>query len=555
MFRNDFLTLITSSGLLTLKEVKPLTLDRSIDVVSELGLLKYEKFDDIKFAQMLAKKYSLRYLDISHAKVPAEILSLTGRTNISKYRIIPIQKTSKSIILVTYDPSISGLNEELKQIFKFPVELILTHLGAWSKLYEQISYSVDELINTVKEVKPETINDGAIKADDIGEEIILIVNKLLVQAYIKKASDIHIEPYEKKFRVRLRIDGNLHIISEPPMNLMLPIISRIKIMAQMDIAERRIPQDGRIKIFIAGKPMDYRVSSLPTLYGEKIVLRVLDNSNLQLDMTFLGFEKDQLEVFKQGVHKPFGMVLVTGPTGSGKTTTLYSAVHELNAPDTNISTVEDPVEFNFEGVNQVNVKKDIGLTFASSLKSFLRQDPDVIMVGEIRDQETGVIAVEAALTGHLVLSTLHTNDAASTIIRILNMGIEPFLIAGSLNVIVAQRLCRKICNGCREEIKMPDDFLISCGFAQSIIDKVKTYRGAGCNLCNNTGYKGRVAIYEVLNVDMSIRELILRHANADDIKSKAVQNGMKTLRTSALMKVVQGVTTLDEAIANSASDK
>jgi type IV pilus assembly protein PilB len=336
---------------------------------------------------------------------------------------------------------------------------------------------------------------------------------------------------------------------------MKPIISRLKILAQMDISEKRKPQDGRIKMSIGGNPIDYRVSSLPTLFGEKVVLRLLDQSNLQLDMTKLGFESKQLEIFKEGIHQPYGMCLVTGPTGSGKTTTLYSALADLNRVDKNISTAEDPVEFNLEGINQVNVRREVGLTFASALKAFLRQDPDIIMVGEIRDLEVGEIAVEAALTGHLVLSTLHTNDAPSTVTRLLNMGIEPFLVVGALNVVVAQRLCRKICLECREVVPTKKDELIACGIAPTSADKIKVYKGSGCVSCDNTGYKGRLAIYEVMTLTPMLKELILRNASADDIKKQAIKDGMKTLRMSALTKVAQGLTTLDEAIMNSASDK
>ena len=326
-------------------------------------------------------------------------------------------------------------------------------------------------------------------------------------------------------------------------------------MSKMDIAEKRKPQDGRIKLQIGDNAIDYRVSSLPTLFGEKIVLRLLDQSNLQLDMTKLGFESKQLEIFKTGIHEPFGMCLVTGPTGSGKTTTLYSALAELNTPESNISTAEDPVEFNLEGINQVNVRKEIGFNFAMALKAFLRQDPDIIMVGEIRDLETGEIAVEAALTGHMVLSTLHTNDAPSTITRLLNMGIEPFLITGALNVVVAQRLCRKICGSCRavqEDVTKKQ--LIASGVAPASAEKLKIFYGKGCQKCNGTGYKGRVAIYEVLHCSSKIKDIILRDGSAEDIKRAAIREGMKTLRMSALTKVAQGLTTLSEAISVSSSD-
>jgi type IV pilus assembly protein PilB len=460
------------------------------------------------------------------------------------------------VTLATFDPSVVGDGtKELQDVFKKQVEFILTNISSWRKLFSNVKDSVDDLINNIQEVNNLTIQEDSIKAEDISDDVVTFVNRLLAEAYVKKASDIHVEPYERVFRVRFRMDGTLVEVAQPPKSMMAPVVSRLKIMSQMDISEKRKPQDGRIKLLIGGNPIDYRVSSLPTLFGEKIVLRLLDSSNLQLDMTKLGFEQKQLDFFKEGIHRPFGMCLVTGPTGSGKTTTLYSAIAELNTPDNNISTAEDPVEFNLEGINQVNVKKDVGLTFATALKSFLRQDPDIIMVGEIRDLEVGEIAVEAALTGHLVLSTLHTNDAPSTITRLLNMGIEPFLVVAALNVIVAQRLCRKICINCREEKKVTIDELIACGFAPSSAEKIKVYQGKGCEVCANTGYKGRVAIYEVLQVTPKIRELVLRNASSDDIKKQAIKDGMKTLRMCALTKVAQGLTTLEEAVSNSSSDQ
>jgi len=445
--------------------------------------------------------------------------------------------------------------KELSDVYKKQAEFILTNLSSWRKLFSGIKESVDDLINNIQEVTSTSAQEESVKAEDISDDVVTFVNRLLAEAFVKKASDIHVEPYERVFRVRFRIDGNLVEIATPPKGMMASVLSRLKIMSQMDISEKRKPQDGRIKLMIGGNPIDYRVSSLPTLFGEKIVLRLLDSSNLQLDMTKLGFEQKQLDVFKEGIHRPFGMCLVTGPTGSGKTTTLYSAIADLNTPDNNISTAEDPVEFNLEGINQVNVKKEVGLTFATALKAFLRQDPDIIMVGEIRDLEVGEIAVEAALTGHLVLSTLHTNDAPATVTRLLNMGIEPFLVVAALNVIVAQRLCRKICINCREERKALPEELIACGFAPASAEKIKVYQGKGCDICNNTGYKGRVAIYEVLQVTPKVRELILRNASADDLKKQAIRDGMKTLRMCALTKVAQGLTTLEEAVSNSASDQ
>ena len=352
----------------------------------------------------------------------------------------------------------------------------------------------------------------------------------------------------------IKFSGSLVEVASPPKSMMPAVVSRLKILAQLDISEKRKPQDGRIKLSIGGQPIDYRVSSLPTLFGEKIVLRLLDQSNLQLDMKKLGFEMKQIEIFKNGIHSPHGMVLVTGPTGSGKTTTLYSALAELNIEGTNISTAEDPCEFNLEGINQVNVKNEVGLSFASALKAFLRQDPDIIMVGEIRDLEVGEIAVEAALTGHMVLSTLHTNDAPSTITRLLNMGIEPFLVVAAMNCIVAQRLLRKICTNCREVVNVSKERLVQCGFAPSSAERIQIYQGKGCDFCSGTGYKGRIAIYEVMQVTSRIKDLILKSPSSDEIKAQAIKEGMKTLRMSALTKVAQGLTTIEEAISNSASD-
>lgn len=539
-----------------IKDLRPLLLDKDPGVVSELGLLKFDFFDDVKFAKQLAENYNLTFIDLSKAKIKDRILKLAKKSDVLKYRMVPIQKSANAVSVAIFDPSVASMRAELQTVFQSPVEFILTNLSAWDKIYSRVTESIDELLDTIKEVLPDSMREQeTVREEDIGSEVITFVNRILADAFLKKASDIHIEPYEKIFRIRFRVDGKLVEVAEPPKKLMLPMISRLKIMAQLDIAERRKPQDGRIKLQIGGAPIDYRVSSLPTLFGEKIVLRLLDSSNLQLDMTKLGFEAKQLAVFKEGIHQPFGMCLVTGPTGSGKTTTLYSAIAELNKVATNISTAEDPVEFNLQGINQVNVRRDIGLTFASALKSFLRQDPDIIMVGEIRDLEVGEIAVEAALTGHLVLSTLHTNDAPSTVTRLINMGIEPFLVVGALNVIVAQRLCRRICVECKTEHKVSVEELVACGIAPQSASKIKVFKGAGCDYCNNTGYKGRVAIYEVMGMSPGLKELILRNASSDDLKKQAIKDGMKTLRMTALTKVAQGLTTLDEAVMNSGSDK
>jgi type IV pilus assembly protein PilB len=382
--------------------------------------------------------------------------------------------------------------------------------------------------------------------------VVKLVNIILTDSIKKTASDIHLEPYEKDFRVRFRIDGVLYEIMHPPLKLKDAIISRLKIMAKLDISEKRLPQDGRIKVKmkLGGKykEMDYRVSCLPTLFGEKIVLRLLDKDNLVLDMTRLGFEADSLARFEKQILKPYGMVLVTGPTGSGKTNTLYSSINRVNTPETNIMTAEDPVEFNLHGINQVQMKEQIGLNFATALRAFLRQDPNIILVGEIRDFETAEIAVKAALTGHLVLSTLHTNDAPSTINRLMNMGIEPFLVSTSVNLICAQRLVRRICKECREEIQMPAQALVDVGFKLDEAQRVKLYKGRGCASCNNTGYRGRVGLFEVMEMSEEVRELILSGASAMELRRKAIEEGMISLRASGIQKVREGLTTVEEVV-------
>ncbi len=555
MVREEFLSLLTGNGIATLKEVRKLTLNKEEDEITEFELLDFPNFDETKFAKLCAEKFKLTFIDLKNAKVSKDTIKALRKKNVIKYRAIPIQISQSKVTLANFDPTIvQEASKRLSTEFKKNVEFILTNITSWRKLFTNVEDSVEELIGTVVEVKGGDDNEKDFSAEDIGQDVVTFVNRILAESFVKGTSDIHIEPYEKTFRVRFRMDGSLVEVAKPPKSIMLPVISRIKIMAQLDISEKRKPQDGRIKLLIGGKPIDYRVSSLPTLFGEKIVLRLLDQSNLQLDMTKLGFEEKQLEVFKRGIHNPYGMVLVTGPTGSGKTTTLYSALAELNTEDTNISTAEDPCEFNLEGINQVNVRKEVGLTFASALKAFLRQDPDIIMVGEIRDLEVGEIAVEAALTGHMVLSTLHTNDAPATVTRLLNMGIEPFLVVAALNCVVAQRLCRKICMGCREQVKVDPEYLVACGFAPSSAEKIKVYHGTGCDACGGSGYKGRVAIYEVLAITTKVKELILKHASTDEIKAQAIKDGMKSLRMCALTKVAQGLTTLEEAIGNSASD-
>ncbi|MFN9066901.1 MAG: type IV-A pilus assembly ATPase PilB, partial [Bdellovibrionales bacterium] len=388
-----------------------------------------------------------------------------------------------------------------------------------------------------------------------GDPIVKFVNIVLSEAIKKKVADIHFEPYEKRYRVRFRIDGNLIESASPPPGTSQAIAARIKIMSKLDIAEKRLPQDGRLKVkTVRGKEMDFRVSTLPTLWGEKIVLRLLDKSNLQLDMTKLGFEEEELKIFKQNIHLPQGMVLITGPTGSGKTTTIYSALAELNTSDVNISTAEDPAEFNLEGINQVQMNSDVGLTFASTLRAFLRQDPDIIMVGEIRDLETAEISFKAASTGHLVVSTLHTNDAPSTVIRLLEMGVAPYIITSCINLIVAQRLVGRICENCKVPIDVPEQTLLNLGIDSSEIRDYQIFKGQGCSNCNNTGIKGRVAIYELMTMSNKVKEMILAEGTSEELRKLAKVEGMRTLRRSALSKLKKGVTTIEEVLNSSVRD-
>ncbi|MGE5815547.1 MAG: type IV-A pilus assembly ATPase PilB, partial [Acidobacteriota bacterium] len=419
-----------------------------------------------------------------------------------------------------------------------------------TKALEEVSQVVSDDVEVLEEL--EQIDVGALEKQSGEAPVIRLVNLMLISAIQKGASDIHIEPYEKEFRVRFRIDGILYNIMQPAMKFRDAITSRLKIMAKLDIAEKRLPQDGRIKIRFAdntgNKEIDFRVSCLPTLFGEKIVLRLLDKDKLMLDMTRLGFESESLKRFETAILKPWGMVLVTGPTGSGKTNTLYSSISKINTPETNIMTAEDPVEFNMVGVNQVQIRENIGLNFAAALRSFLRQDPNIILVGEIRDFETAEIAVKAALTGHLVLSTLHTNDAPSTINRLMNMGIEPFLVASSVNLIAAQRLVRRVCANCKADHPLPPEALKEAGYTPEESESVVPKKGAGCEKCNGTGYKGRVGLYEVMEVTEDLRELILVGASALELRRKAVEEGMISLRRSGLLKVKDGVTTIEEVV-------
>jgi len=510
--------------------------------------------DDI--TSFLSRQYGVPSINLSHFDIDPVVIKLVPSEIAQKHQIIPINRTGNVLTVAMADPSNIFAIDDIKFMTGFKVEPVVaaeTSIKNSINKYYDSAGMVEDIIKNFDDRDVEALKESEdnVNVAELGQAaedapVVKLVNLILTDAIKKGASDIHVEPYEKSFRVRYRIDGVLYEVMQPPSRLKAAITSRVKIMAQLDIAERRLPQDGRIKIKMAGKEMDYRVSVLPTLFGEKVVLRLLDKANLQLDMTKLGFETQALADFEGGIFMPFGLVLVTGPTGSGKTTTLYSALNRLNTIETNIMTAEDPVEFNLAGINQVQTKADIGLNFAAALRSFLRQDPDIIMVGEIRDYETAEIAIKAALTGHLVLSTLHTNDAPGTISRLLNMGVEPFLVSASTNVIVAQRLARRVCQGCKEPAPVPPQALISIGFSPDDAAKVVPYKGKGCMTCSDTGYKGRVALYEVMVIKDNIREAVLQGASVFELRELARNNGMKTLREAGIQKIREGMTTPEE---------
>ena len=511
--------------------------------------------------EFLSKQYGVPAVTLSDENVDPSIIKFVPYDVANKYQIFPLSKNGASLKLAMIDPSNVFAIDDVKFMTGYNVQpLVATESAireAISRHYEQadgIQSMVDDMatfddsnLDLIKEAE-EDVDIADLQNAGEDAPVVKLVNLILSEAITRGASDIHVEPYEKTLRIRYRVDGMLYDIMQPPLKMKAALSSRMKIISDLDISERRLPQDGRIKLKVKGKGIDLRVSTLPTLFGEKIVMRILDKSNLNLDLTKLGFEEKALHDFEEAIRSPFGMVLVTGPTGSGKTTSLYSALSTVNNIDVNIMTAEDPVEYNLDGINQVHVREDIGLTFASALRSFLRQDPDIVMVGEIRDFETGEIAVKAALTGHLVLSTLHTNDAPGTISRLLNMGIEPFLISASVLLILAQRLCRKICEQCKEEEPIPAAALISAGFHEDEVGTFKTYKGKGCAACGETGYKGRIALYEVMPVKEEIRDMIVKGATSTDIKKEAMRLGMKTLRMSGLTKIKDGVTTLEEIL-------
>ncbi len=507
----------------------------------------------------LSQQYGIPSVDVAKFDIDSDVSKLIPSDVAQKYMIVPLNRTGSTLTIAMVDPSNVFAIDDVKFMTGYNVEPVVASETSIKEAIDRHYDSADMLQTVMQDIQEEVNIDVIedIEEDvDIGEikqavedaPVVKLVNLILAEAIKKGASDIHIEPYEKEFRVRYRIDGMLYEVMSPPLRLKNALTSRLKIMAELDIAERRLPQDGRIKLKMKGKEVDLRVSTLPTLFGEKVVMRILDKSNLMLDMTMLGFEPETLKRLQEAILSPYGMVLVTGPTGSGKTTTLYSALGQVNKPDVNIMTAEDPVEYNIMGVNQVQMKEEIGLNFAAALRSFLRQDPDIVMVGEIRDYETAEIAVKAALTGHLVLSTLHTNDAPSTVNRLLNMGIEPFLVASSVVLIMAQRLARRICSDCKQQVEVPEKTLIDIGLTPKQASEVTCYQGVGCSTCSDTGYKGRIGLYEVMPIDEQIRELILEGGSAAEIKDVAVANGMQSLRMAALVKLMDGSTTLEEIL-------
>jgi type IV pilus assembly protein PilB len=576
------------------------------------NLVKLGMLADDVITAVLSRQYGVPSVNLDLFDIDKSVINLISFEVAQKYSVLPVSRVGATLTLAMADPTnvfamddikfMTGLNIEpvvvsevsvqqainkyyshAKEIelageaaladavadkFQFPTARNGNGNGTAVKIaaktqekisQDDLSVSLDQFEftgNDDSELEVVEANDEIdlatlIKSSD-DAPVVKLVNVLLVDSLRRGASDIHIEPYEKDFRIRFRIDGVLYDVMHPPLRMRDALISRLKIMSKLDISEKRLPQDGRIKIKVKaenrGRELDFRVSTLPTLFGEKVVLRLLDKEKLMLDMTKLGFEPESLEKFKRNISKPYGMVLVTGPTGSGKTNTLYSALQSLNTPETNIMTAEDPVEFNLPGINQVQMKEQIGLNFAAALRSFLRQDPNIILVGEIRDFETAEIGIKAALTGHLVLSTLHTNDAPSTISRLMNMGIEPFLVATSVNLIQAQRLIRRICTNCKEEHHVPTEALIEIGFSKDEAREIKTYKGRGCEKCSNTGYKGRIGLYEVMEVTEELRELILIGASALELRKKAIEDGMITLRGSGLQKIRNGITTIEEVV-------
>jgi type IV pilus assembly protein PilB len=559
--------LLTKASLITQDQLKE-ALKVQKETAGKLGetLIKLGFVSEEDITECLSQQFGVPSINLAHFEIDSNVIKLIPADVARKYNILPVNKTGATITIAMADPTNVFAMDDIKFMTGYNVEpVVASELGIKAaidnyygttsalelkRVMEDLQSSETADLEVLEE--DEDLDVATLAAESEEAPVVKLVNLILTDAIKRGASDIHIEPYEKEFRVRFRVDGILYEIMNPPLKLRDAMTSRMKILAKLDISEKRLPQDGRIKLKMKlndkNKELDFRVSVLPTLFGEKIVLRLLDKDNLRLDMTKLGFEPESLVKFEEAIFKPWGMVLVTGPTGSGKTNTLYSALAKVNSPEVNIMTAEDPVEFNLPGINQVQMKESIGLNFAATLRSFLRQDPNIILVGEIRDFETAEIAIKAALTGHLVLSTLHTNDAPSTINRLMNMGIEPFLVATSVQLIAAQRLVRRICANCKEELDVTPQALSNLGYKPDEIGKFTVFKGRGCEKCNNTGYKGRVGLVEVMQVDDELRDMILSGSSAIEIKKRAQETGMISLRRSGLIKIMDGVTTIEEVV-------
>jgi type IV pilus assembly protein PilB len=557
--------LLNTAGLITEEQLQKVLLEQK-KTGGRLGstLVKLGFIGEEKLLQFLSRQYGISSVDLNNFAIDENIIKLVPTDVVQKYHVVPVKRSGAVLSVAMVDPTDMFAIDDIKFMTGYEVVPLVASEGAITAVINKYYDQAQSLQSVLQEAGEESVDVVSSQEDQLtlGElkeavdeaPVVKLVNLILAEAIKKGVSDIHIEAYEKKFRVRYRLDGSLYESMSPPMKLKAALTSRLKIMASLDIAERRLPQDGRIKLKLKDKEVDLRVSTLPCLFGEKIVMRILDKGNLTLDLTKLGFEVTALESFLKAVTSPYGMVLVTGPTGSGKTTTLYSAMHYINTDDINIMTAEDPVEYNLMGVNQVQMKEEIGLNFAAALRSFLRQDPDVVMVGEIRDFETAEISVKAALTGHLVLSTLHTNDAPSTVNRLLNMGIEPFLVASSVILILAQRLVRRICPECKEVEKVPIGSLTDIGFSPEEAKGVVCYHGKGCANCSDTGYRGRLALYEVMPVGEELRELILQGVSADELKKRAISLGMRSLRMSGLQKIKEGLSSIEEVVNTTFAD-
>jgi len=556
--------ILVREGLITQEQLKKALLEQKSSGM-RLGytLVKLGFIEETEVTKMLARQFRMPAVDLSRFEVEPKILKLLTPDIAMKHTVLPLKREGRTLTIAIADPNNVTAIEDIKFITRCDVFPVIageyTLRNAIERYYQQSDAQLQNLLKTVAEAEElevvEDSQDEDVKATDIADDapVVKLINGLLTDAVKRGASDIHIEPFEHEMRVRYRVDGALQEVMKPPVKMRAALTSRVKIMAALNIAERRVPQDGRIKLKMGTRVIDFRVSTLPVLFGEKIVLRILDKGNLTLDLSKFGFEPKAEEDLLRAILNPYGMVLVTGPTGSGKTTTLYSALSRINTIEVNIMTAEDPVEYNLMGINQVLVRNEVGMTFAAALKAFLRQDPNIIMVGEIRDMETGSIAIKAALTGHLVLSTLHTNDAPSTVTRMIDMGIEPFNVASAVNLIVAQRLVRRICSNCKAEHKYTDEELRALGIPLEEAAKLTFFKGTGCDTCGETGYKGRQGLYEVMAMTSSVRRMVLKGGSTEELRNEAVREGMLTLRMDGMLKVKRGITTLDEVVKETAA--